>query len=127
MILLDEKMPESCEVCILSHYYPDTEKVWCNATGAILAENYDPLVDLEKIAKPKTCPLKEQNPPAEWIEGEYHILKCSRCGYTTTALSRYCPGCGAEMWWKGLGEQIAKIIGKTDEMMNKHIEAEAKR
>lgn len=34
---------------------------------------------------------------AEWINPAYDWLQCSRCGYTTSAKSRFCPGCGAEM------------------------------
>ena len=42
-------------------------------------------------------PEAKELEPAEWIENEYHVQRCSRCGYTTSALSRFCPGCGAEM------------------------------
>ena len=34
---------------------------------------------------------------AEWINPIYNLQQCSRCGYTTSAKSRFCPGCGAEM------------------------------
>ena len=34
---------------------------------------------------------------AEWLNPKYNILQCSRCGYTTSAKSRFCPGCGVEM------------------------------
>lgn len=34
---------------------------------------------------------------AEWINPIYDLQQCSRCGYTTSAKSRFCPGCGAEM------------------------------
>ena len=37
---------------------------------------------------------------AKWINPVYdlhNLQQCSRCGYTTSAKSRFCPGCGAEM------------------------------
>lgn len=58
LIIKGEKMPKSCEYCLLSHYYPETERVWCNVSSRIIAENYDPFVNL-KIEKPEWCPLEE--------------------------------------------------------------------
>ena len=52
------KMPETCDYCPLSNYYPANERVWCNAESKILAENYDVFRD-KKIEKPEWCPLEE--------------------------------------------------------------------
>lgn len=58
MVILDIKMPESCDYCPLSNYYPQSMRVWCNGEERILAERYDPMTS-DPIKKPEWCPLKE--------------------------------------------------------------------
>lgn len=59
ILIKNTNMPETCDYCPLSHYYPNTMRVWCNAEAKLLIDDYDPMQADHKIKKPKWCPLEE--------------------------------------------------------------------
>ena len=62
ILIKNTNMPETCDYCPLSHYYPNTMRVWCNAKVKLLIDDYDPMQADHKIKKPKWCPLEEEEP-----------------------------------------------------------------